>query len=108
HPAPVRAGAARALWSDADAGVRLHADEVVAARQVKEPVVDLRFDLEARVSWLRAVLVLKVGDGERDSDRRLRVRLDRGCCEAVGVEEVVSGAPRGALVARDAPRGGPG
>src|SRR5260370_570479 len=36
--APFRAGAARALWSDADPRVRLHADEVVARRELEEPV----------------------------------------------------------------------
>src|SRR4029077_19878695 len=89
HRAPVGTGAARALWPDADARVGLHADEVVAAGELEELIVDLRFDLESRVPWPRAVLVLQVGDGERDADRSLRVRLYRGRRQPVRVEKVV-------------------
>src|SRR5216684_2093819 len=76
----------------------------IRPRELEELVVDLRLDLEARVPRLRAVLVLKVGDGERDSDRRLRVRLDRGRGEPVSFEEIVRRAPCGALVALHARR----
>src|SRR5207245_4525602 len=90
--APLVAVPARALGPDAKSRVCLHADQIVAAREVEEPVVDARLELEPGLSRLRPVLVLDVGHRQAYADGDLRARSDRGRAASVRLEQVGGGA----------------
>ncbi len=90
--APVRARASRTFRPEPKPRVGLDADEVVLARQLEEPVVDLRLELERARARLGPVLVLDVGHGQRDPGRHSGVGADRRRPEAVSLEQVVDRA----------------
>src|SRR6266516_900579 len=90
--APVASRTARSLGTEAESRVRLDPDEVVVSRQLEEPVVDMRLELERARARLRAVLVLEIGKRQRHARRYAGPPSDRSGAAAVRLEQVVDGA----------------
>src|SRR5438128_2721572 len=90
---PLDMRAARALRSESIAGVGLHSNEVVVARQLEEAVADARVELNLALARLGTVLVLKVGQRKGHAHRDVRPRADRRSSQAMGVQHIVDDPP---------------